>query len=101
MTVTHRIEDIGSDLKMQLIECTEKLGAFSIALDKSTDIGNTAQLLIFIQSVTENFEISEDLLSLESLKDRTRGVDICDAVCRALQEGLTYVMLCVALFKRG
>ncbi|KAK6490688.1 general mRNAion factor II-I repeat domain-containing protein 2-like, partial [Huso huso] len=84
MTVTRRIEDIGSDLKRQLIERTEKLGAFSIALDESTDIGDTAQLLIFIWSVSENFEISEDLLSLESLKDRSRGVDICDAVCPAL-----------------
>ncbi|MBN3307225.1 GTD2A protein, partial [Amia calva] len=77
MTVTCRIEDIGSNLKSQLIERSEKLGAFSIALDESTDISDTAQLLIFIWSVVENFQISEDLLILESLKGRTRGCTLC------------------------
>uniref|UniRef100_A0A672FRL1 SPIN-DOC-like zinc-finger domain-containing protein n=1 Tax=Salarias fasciatus TaxID=181472 RepID=A0A672FRL1_SALFA len=85
-TVTRRIEDLANDLKEQLGQRLEGLGkgAFSIALDESTDISNTAQLLIFIHTVTENFEIGEELLSLESIKDRSRGVDICDAVCRSL-----------------
>uniref|UniRef100_UPI0037E96EB7 general transcription factor II-I repeat domain-containing protein 2-like n=1 Tax=Semicossyphus pulcher TaxID=241346 RepID=UPI0037E96EB7 len=85
-TVTRRIEDLANDLKEQLGQRVEGLetGAFSIALDESTDISDTAQLLIFIRTVTENFEIGEELLSLESIKDRARGVDICDAVCRSL-----------------
>lgn len=41
-------------------------------------------MLIFIRTVTENFEIGAELISLESIKDRTGGVDICDAVCRSL-----------------
>uniref|UniRef100_A0A8C5BW02 SPIN-DOC-like zinc-finger domain-containing protein n=1 Tax=Gadus morhua TaxID=8049 RepID=A0A8C5BW02_GADMO len=86
-TVTRRIEDLAKNLKEQLGQRMEGLGkgAFSIALDESTDISDTAQLLIFIQTVTENFEIGEELLSLESIKDRTRGVDICGAVCRSLE----------------
>uniref|UniRef100_UPI0037E99D8B general transcription factor II-I repeat domain-containing protein 2-like n=1 Tax=Semicossyphus pulcher TaxID=241346 RepID=UPI0037E99D8B len=85
-TVTRRIEDLANDLKEQLGQRVEGLetGAFSIALDESTDISDTAQLLIFIRTVTENFEIGGELLSLESIKDRARGVDICDAVCRSL-----------------
>lgn len=77
---------MANDLKEQLGQRVEGLGkgAFSIALDESTDISDTAQLLIFIRTVTENLDIGEELLSLESIKDRTRGVDICDAVCRSL-----------------
>ncbi|XP_076130471.1 general transcription factor II-I repeat domain-containing protein 2-like [Alosa pseudoharengus] len=85
-TVTRRIEDLANDLKEQLGKRVEGLGkgAFSIALDESTDISDTAQLLIFIRTVTENFDIGEELLSMESMKGTTKGVDICDAVCRSL-----------------
>ncbi|KAJ4942397.1 hypothetical protein JOQ06_012263 [Pogonophryne albipinna] len=84
-TVTRRIEDLANDLKEQLGLRVEGLGkgSFSIALDESTDISDTAQLLIF-RTVTEDFEIGEELLSMESIKDRTRGIDICDALCRSL-----------------
>lgn len=48
-TVT-RIEDLANNLKEELGQCVEGLGkgAFSIALDESTDISDTTQLLIFI-----------------------------------------------------
>ena len=58
----------------------QKYGLVSLALYESNDIGSTAQLLIFIRGVTENFQISEELLAMVSLKDRTRGSDLCDAV---------------------
>ncbi|XP_077093645.1 general transcription factor II-I repeat domain-containing protein 2B-like [Siphateles boraxobius] len=85
-TVTRQIEDLANDLKEQLGKRVEGLGkgAFSIALDESTDISDTAQLLIFIRTVTENFDIGEELLSVESMKDTSKGVDICDAVCHSL-----------------
>lgn len=49
-TITRRIENLATDLKEQLEKRVEGLGkgAFSIALDESTDISDTAQLLIFI-----------------------------------------------------
>lgn len=84
--MTRRIEDLANDLKEQLGLCLAGMGkgAFSIALDESTDISDTAQLLIFIRTVMEDFEIGEELLSMESIKDRTRGINICDAVCCSL-----------------
>ena len=47
----------------------------SIALDESTDIQDTAQLLIYLRGIDENFEITEKLLSMESLKDTATGKD--------------------------
>lgn len=57
--MTRQIEDLASDLEEQLGQRVEGLGegAFSTALDETTD---TAQLLIFIPTVMENFEIGEE-----------------------------------------
>ena len=53
---------------------------YSLALDESTDIEDTAQLLVFIREIDENFEITEELLSLEHLKDTTTGQDLFESV---------------------
>ncbi|XP_078495358.1 general transcription factor II-I repeat domain-containing protein 2-like [Ciona intestinalis] len=82
-TVTRRIEDIGNDIDLQMNELLENFTYFSIALDESTDLSDTAQLLIFIRGITDKFEVHEELLSLQSLKGQTRGVDIFDAICSA------------------
>ena len=49
-------------------------------MDESTDIDDTAQLLIFVRGISENFEITEELLSMESMKDATTGEDIFECV---------------------
>ena len=64
-TVVHRIEAIGEDLKSLLKRCIPTFQLFSLALDESTDINDTAQLLIFVRGISENFEITEELLSME------------------------------------
>ena len=50
------------------------------------DMGSTAQLLIFIRGVTENFQIFEELFAMINLKDRTRGSDHCDVVSDAIDK---------------
>lgn len=37
---------------------------FSVAVDDSTYINNTSQLIIFIRGVNENFDITEELLDM-------------------------------------
>ncbi|CAM4598867.1 unnamed protein product [Lepidochelys kempii] len=37
---------------------------FSLTLDKSTDISDTSQLLLFIRRVSSNFEVTEELASV-------------------------------------
>ena len=86
MTITRRVEEIGTDIKEQLNSDVEKYVSVSLALDESTDIGSTAQLLVFIRGVTEDFQISEELFAMVSLKDRTRGSDLCDAVSDAIDK---------------
>ena len=58
-------------------------GLFSLALDDSTDIDETAQLLIFVPGISENFE-TEELLSMETMKNITTWKDIFECVKKAL-----------------
>ena len=46
MTITRRVEKIGSDINDQFKSNIEKYVSVSLALDESTDISSTAQLLI-------------------------------------------------------
>ena len=58
-------------------------------MDESTDIKDSAQLLVFMRSLTPTFELSEDLLSMETLSSRTRGEDILVAAKNAsIKNGL-------------
>ena len=79
-TVARRIKAIGEDLTSQLKGLVPLFQLFSLALDESTDIDDTAQLLIFVRCISENFEITEELLSMESMKDTTTGKDIFECV---------------------
>jgi hypothetical protein len=66
---------IGSDISDKLKSVITDSSYFSLALDESTDTTDTAQLLIFIRTVSKAFVINEELLALEPLqtqpKDKT------------------------------
>ena len=83
-TAARRIEVIGKDLTSQLKRRVPSFQLFSLALDESTDIGDTAQLLIFVRAISDNFEITEELLSMESMKGTTTGKDIFECVENAI-----------------
>ena len=53
-----------------------KFNFFSIAVDESTDVTDTAQLAIFIRGLNSDFVITEELLCVQSMKDTTTGQDI-------------------------
>lgn len=75
-TVTSRVEAINKNLTSQL---ESKIGQFkfcSIAMDESADINDTAQLVLFIRGIDENFNITEELACMRSLKGTTTGCDI-------------------------
>ncbi|XP_033991047.1 general transcription factor II-I repeat domain-containing protein 2-like [Trematomus bernacchii] len=85
-TITRRIEEIGGNVYAQLQQKTKEFDFFSLALDESTDVQDTAQLLIFIRGVSANFEMCEELAALQSLKGTTTGEDIFGKVCQTMEE---------------
>ncbi|KAB0803132.1 hypothetical protein PPYR_00102 [Photinus pyralis] len=80
MTIQRRIMSLSGNISEQLSEKTKIIEFFSLALDESTDISSTAQLLIFIRGVTQDFEVLEELLGMCSLKGQTKGVDILNVL---------------------
>ncbi|XP_071052939.1 general transcription factor II-I repeat domain-containing protein 2-like [Onthophagus taurus] len=80
MTIQRRILSLSGNIAEQLTEKTKIIEFFSLALDESTDISSTAQLLIFIQGVTQDFQVLEELLGMCSLKGQTKGVDVLNVL---------------------
>ena len=84
-TTVRRIEAIATNLLENLLNTANTFKCFSIALDEGTDICDTAQLLIFIRGIDKHFCITEELLSMESLKGTT-GQDTFDSVMHSLKK---------------
>ena len=78
-TIVRRIGGIAQNLLEQLFEAGISFEWYSLALEESTGIKDTAQQLVFIRGFDENFEITEELLSLEHLKDTTTGQDLFES----------------------
>ena len=75
-TVTRRSEAIAEDLTRQLWKDIADCECFSLQLDESTNVSDTAQLCIFIRMVFTNMTAKEELLTILPLKEHTRGEDI-------------------------
>uniref|UniRef100_UPI0037E75A31 sialic acid-binding Ig-like lectin 12 n=1 Tax=Semicossyphus pulcher TaxID=241346 RepID=UPI0037E75A31 len=78
--MARRVSAMSSNLADQLDRDLEKCRWFSIQCDESVDSSSTAQLLVFIRMVFEDFSTREELLTLLPLKTTTRGVDIYNTV---------------------
>lgn len=46
---------------------------YSIALDESTDVTNSAQVLLFIRGVNKEFKITEELADVHSMENNVTG----------------------------
>ena len=57
---------------------------FSIALDESSDIRDTAQSFIFVRGIHGNFEITKELLAMQSMMGTTRGSNFYDRLSACL-----------------
>jgi hypothetical protein len=84
-TVTTRTEEIANDLAEQLLTDLRACDCFSLALDESTDITDTAQLSVYVRYLKGN-EPHDSFLSLLPLKERTTGAEIKAAVDAFLVE---------------
>uniref|UniRef100_A0A5F8GNQ2 HAT C-terminal dimerisation domain-containing protein n=1 Tax=Monodelphis domestica TaxID=13616 RepID=A0A5F8GNQ2_MONDO len=74
-TITRRIEEMGDNLHQHLQNSARKLSYFSLALNESNDVHDSAQLLIFIHELNDNCEVTEELDALQSIKGTTTEED--------------------------
>uniref|UniRef100_A0A8C2JL02 DUF4371 domain-containing protein n=1 Tax=Cyprinus carpio TaxID=7962 RepID=A0A8C2JL02_CYPCA len=79
-TMVRRVLAMSRNLANQLDQDLAKCRWFSIQCDESVDSSSTAQLMVFIRMVFDDFSKKEELLTLLPLKTTTRGVDIYNAV---------------------
>ena len=85
-TITRRIEDISENIKITLKRLIQGSPYISLALDESTDICDTAQLIIAVRFLDLNFNIHEELLSMVSLHGRTTAEIIYESLNKVLAE---------------
>lgn len=79
-TISRRIDDIGKSIENKLEEKVRSFKYYSLAIDESTDVMDTAQVAIFIRGIDNEFNISEEMTSLVPLKDTTKARDLFEAV---------------------
>ena len=75
-TVARRVENLGRNIVLQLKDKTTKFECYSFALDESTDVSDTSQLLLFVRGINVNFKITQELMSIHSMHGITTGLDI-------------------------
>ncbi|GFR24566.1 general transcription factor II-I repeat domain-containing protein 2 [Trichonephila clavata] len=81
----HNCKNIAENISSQLFD---KNGHewFSLALDESTDVSDTAQVLIYIRGVDKSYEVHEELLDMYSIHGTTTGRDIFKGVEMAINQ---------------
>lgn len=93
-TVTRRIEVLAEDVKLSLVELAREFESFSLAIDESTDVKDSAQLAVFIRGIDANFLITEELAAMVPLKGTTTGVDMFSATSKVIESlGLSFAKL--------
>ncbi|VVC38750.1 Domain of unknown function DUF4371 [Cinara cedri] len=76
-TCVRRTEELGSNIFSQLKGIIiPSLDCFSIVIDNSTDISDTAQILIFRRGIDKEFNVYNELVDICSIKGTTTGEDI-------------------------
>ena len=75
-TIGRRIYDFGDNIEGTLKDKLSSCVLYGLALDESTNQSDTAQLVISIRGIDENFNIIEEMLDLCHTKGTTTGKDI-------------------------
>lgn len=85
-TVATRITELADNVEKQLIEVAKDFEAFSIALDESTDVSDTAQCAVFIRGVDCSLNLTEEFLELIPLKGTTTGHDLFQSLEKCIEK---------------
>lgn len=100
-TMMQRVEAMSSDVVSQLKTDFDRSSYFSLQLDESTDVVDTAQLAVFVRMVFENFETKEELLKVVPLTGQTTGKDIFFAFKKIIESENIPVKKLVGLAYNG
>lgn len=79
---TRRIEEIADQIHMDLLAELNSSECFSIAIDKSTDVKDMAQLTVFVRFF-DGHQFREELLLLVKLDGKTTGEEVYKALKNA------------------
>ncbi|CAH1108173.1 unnamed protein product [Psylliodes chrysocephalus] len=79
-TIAARVNELEDNLNNHLKDKIKEFIFYSIAADESTDIKDTAQLVVFIRGINKDFIITKELLKCLPLKDTTTAQDIYQAI---------------------
>ena len=82
--LAERTIELSRNIYNQLQEKAKHFSAYSVALDESTDITDTAQLAICIRGIDDNFEVIEELLTVMPMHGQTTAQDIFRQLCNAI-----------------
>ncbi|XP_076812884.1 general transcription factor II-I repeat domain-containing protein 2B-like [Clavelina lepadiformis] len=85
-TVASRVTDLAANVEKQLFATVKDFEAFSIYLDESTDVSDTAQCAVFIRGVDYILNLTEEFLELIPLKGTTTGRDIFQALEKCFEK---------------
>uniref|UniRef100_A0A8C5NEZ3 DUF4371 domain-containing protein n=1 Tax=Gouania willdenowi TaxID=441366 RepID=A0A8C5NEZ3_GOUWI len=96
-TIARRIDEMASDVRVQLIEKLRLADAFTLQLDESTDVSKDAQLLAFV----DQNEMQEEFLFGKRLPERTTSAEIFKVIDVFFRENDISWAKCVALCTDG
>ncbi|CAN7943134.1 unnamed protein product, partial [Ixodes pacificus] len=85
-TVARKVEDIGTNITCQIAEKAKQFTHYSLALDESTDVCDTSQLLVFIRGVDSEFNVTEELASVHSMHGTVTREDIFKELEKTVSE---------------
>ena len=75
-TVARRIADMGENIIGQIVSYASKFRHFSLEMDKSLDMCDMSQLLVFIRGVDEDLIVSQELASMNGMYNTVTGEDL-------------------------
>ena len=55
-------------------------------MDENTDLSDTAQVIVFIRGVTNNFEVIKKFLDMASMASTSTGQNICEEVIKLMKK---------------
>ena len=92
--IARHIDELAGDICATLKDKVKNLVSWSFTINKSTYVKNMAQLAIFIKGVDKELNETEELLSLQCMKDSTTANIFCEVLNAFDKFGLDLSILC-------